>query len=83
MMPYDTYRLYRVEHAKCPREIHGADQRAARLASAVPALLRAIARSRLPGLSRRWAPQPIHGACRPQGWPTGATPWNPQGADGA
>ncbi|HKA97874.1 MAG TPA: hypothetical protein VKD66_16525 [Streptosporangiaceae bacterium] len=44
MMPYDTYRLHQAERAKSPAELQCADERAARLASAVSSLFRAITR---------------------------------------
>jgi hypothetical protein len=44
MMPYDTYRLYQVERAKIPGEVRRADEQAARLASAVSRLFRAVTR---------------------------------------
>jgi DNA-binding transcriptional MerR regulator len=43
-MPYDTYRLYQLEHPKNPGEIRRADDQAARIASAVSALFRRLAR---------------------------------------
>ncbi len=45
MMPYDTYRLYQVERAKSPTEIHRADEQAARLAATVSWLFRSLARA--------------------------------------
>jgi hypothetical protein len=44
MMPYDTYRLYQIERAKSPAEVRRADEQAARLASAISALFRGMAR---------------------------------------
>ena len=44
MMPYDTYRMYQVERAKSPGEIQRSAEQAARLASAVARLFRAVAR---------------------------------------
>jgi hypothetical protein len=44
MMLYDTYRLFQAERAKSRAEIRCADQQAARLASAVSRLLRALTR---------------------------------------
>ncbi len=41
-MPYDGYRLYQIERGKNSAEIQRADEQAARLASAVSTLLRAI-----------------------------------------
>jgi hypothetical protein len=41
-MPYDSYRLYQIERGKNPAEIRRADEQAARFASAVSTLLRAI-----------------------------------------
>jgi hypothetical protein len=41
-MLYDGYRLYQLELAKSPAEIQHADERAARLASAVSSPFRAI-----------------------------------------
>jgi len=35
VIPYDTYRLYRIERAKSAAEARYADEQAARLASAV------------------------------------------------
>jgi len=43
-MPYDTYRLYQAERAKSPAELQYAGEQAARLASAVSSLFRAITR---------------------------------------
>jgi hypothetical protein len=45
MMPYDTYRMYQVERAKSPGEIQRSAEQAARLASAVAWLFRAVTRS--------------------------------------
>jgi hypothetical protein len=42
MMPYDTYRMYQVERAKSPTEIQRSAEQAARLASVVASLLRAV-----------------------------------------
>ena len=67
MMPYDTYRLYQVERAKSPREIHHADQRAAQLASAVSGLFRAItqtARTAHPAAPGGASPQTAPAASR-------------------
>lgn len=44
MMPYDTYRLYQAERAKSAAELQCAGEQAARLASAVSSLFRAITR---------------------------------------
>jgi hypothetical protein len=44
MMPYDTYRMYQVERAKGPGEIQRSAEQAARLASAVAWLFRAVTR---------------------------------------
>ena len=44
MMPYDTYRLYQIERAKSPAEVQRADEQAARLASVISSLFRAITR---------------------------------------
>jgi len=44
MMPYDNYRLYQIERAKSPAEIQRADERAARLASAISSLFRGMMR---------------------------------------
>jgi hypothetical protein len=44
MMPYDTYRLYQAERVKSPAELQCAGEQAARLASAVSSLFRAITR---------------------------------------
>jgi hypothetical protein len=44
MMPYDTYRLYQAERPRRPAELQCADEQAARLASAVSSLFRAITR---------------------------------------
>jgi hypothetical protein len=44
MTPYNSYRLYQIERAKSPAEIHRADEQAARLASAVLLLFRGITR---------------------------------------
>ena len=41
-MPYDTYRLYQIQRAKSPGEVHRADEQAARLASALSSLFRSI-----------------------------------------
>jgi hypothetical protein len=45
MTPYDTYRLYKVECAKSPRAIQRADEKPARLASAVSWLFHGITRA--------------------------------------
>jgi hypothetical protein len=42
MMPYSSYRLYQIEHAKSPAEIRHADEQAGRLASAASSVLRSI-----------------------------------------
>jgi len=42
MMPCNSYRLYQIERVKSPAEVHRADEQAARLASAVSSLFRAI-----------------------------------------
>jgi hypothetical protein len=44
MMPYNSYRLYQIERAKSPAEIHHADEQAARLAAAASSLFRSITR---------------------------------------
>jgi hypothetical protein len=44
MMPYDTYRIYQIEHAKSPAEVRRADEQAARLASALTSLVRSLTR---------------------------------------
>ena len=44
MMPYDTYRMYQVERAKSPGEIQRSAEQAARFASAVAWLFRAVTR---------------------------------------
>jgi hypothetical protein len=44
MVPYDTYRIYQIEHAKSPAEAHRADRQAAQLAAAVSSLLGGIRR---------------------------------------
>jgi hypothetical protein len=63
MMPYDTYRLYQVERAKIPGEIQRADEQAARLASAVSWLFRAVLRPTR--AARRPYPATVHdGASR-------------------
>lgn len=69
MMPYDTYRMYQVERAKSPGEIQRSAEQAARLASAVAWLFRAVTRpARRPyraagpdGASRLAAPAACHG----------------------
>jgi hypothetical protein len=43
MMPYDSYRLYKIERAKSPAEVQRADEQAALAASAVSLLFRGIA----------------------------------------
>lgn len=40
MMPYDIYWVYQIEGAKSPAKVRGADERAARVASAVSSLVR-------------------------------------------
>jgi len=42
MVPYDTYRIYQIERAKSLAEVRGADEQAARVASAFSALFRCI-----------------------------------------
>lgn len=44
MVPYDTYRIYHIEHAKSPADLRRADEQAARVASALTSLLRGIGR---------------------------------------
>ena len=44
VIPYDTYRLYRIERAKSAAEARYADEQAARLASAVSAMFRGLTR---------------------------------------
>jgi hypothetical protein len=44
MMPYDTYRIHQIEHAKNPAEVRRADEQAAWLASAVSSLVRSLTR---------------------------------------
>jgi hypothetical protein len=44
MAPYDTYRIYQIERAKSPAEVHRADEQAARVACAVSWLVRGITR---------------------------------------
>jgi hypothetical protein len=62
MMPYDTYRRYQIERAKSSAEVRRADEQAARVASAVSALLRGITPARasralaIPGRSSQPAP---------------------------
>ena len=46
-MPYDTYRLHQIKRANSPGEARRADERAARLASAVSSLFRGITRRAL------------------------------------
>jgi hypothetical protein len=58
MMPYDTYRLYQIERAKSPAEIRGADEQAARFASARSSLVRGITRT------VRAVRRPLPGAAR-------------------
>jgi len=60
MMPYDTYRLYKIERPKTPSEIRQADEQAARFVSAVSWLfsgfawpVRRLAAAVLSGPSRR------------------------------
>ena len=55
MMPYDTYRMYQVERAKSPGEIQRSAEQAARLASAVAWLFRAVTR---PARRPYWAAGP-------------------------
>ena len=63
MMPYDTYRLYQIERANSPGEVHRADEQAARVASAVSSLFRSITQ---PARAvRRPVPAPAPGLPRP------------------
>jgi hypothetical protein len=58
MMPYDAYRLYQIDRTKSPAELQLADEQAARVASAVSRLLRALFR---PGHTARrlWETSPL------------------------
>jgi hypothetical protein len=42
MVPYDAYRIYQIERAKSLAEVRGADEQAARAASAFSALFRCL-----------------------------------------
>ena len=44
MMACDSYRIYQIERAKSPAEVHRADEQAARLASAVTSPVRGLTR---------------------------------------
>jgi len=76
LVPSDTYRLYQIERAKSHREIQLADERAARLASAVSRPFRAFARAaRSPfrgAVLEAASPLPEPAACR--GTMAGAIP---------
>ena len=63
MMPYDTYRLYQIEHAPSPAEVRYADEQAARMASALSPLFRGV--TRLVRRTRRPSAAPAHGMPRP------------------
>jgi hypothetical protein len=56
MTPYDTYRLYQLEHAKTAAQTRYADEQAGRLAAATSALLRGIIRR-----ARALRPLPVTG----------------------
>jgi hypothetical protein len=62
-MPYDTYRLHQIERAKSAAEVRRADERGARVASAVASLLRGITRP--VRAVRRPSPAAVPGLPRP------------------
>jgi hypothetical protein len=63
MVPYDTYRIYQIERAKSPAEVHRADEQAARVAAAVSSVVRGITRT-VRG-ARRPSPAAVPGLPRP------------------
>jgi hypothetical protein len=62
MMPYDTYRLYRIERVPGDADIRHADEQAGRLAAAVSSLVRGLTR-RVPAAR---TPYPAGARTRPR-----------------